>query len=71
MVWLQVYGGQGAECGGLNENDPYMLIYLKTPYPMDGAIWGGLGGVALLEKVCHCGWALRFQRSKLVPVFLS
>jgi hypothetical protein len=26
-------------------------------------VGGGLGGVALLEKVCHCPWALKFQQS--------
>ena len=27
-----------------------------------GTVWEGLGGVALLEEVCHCGWVLRFQK---------
>ena len=26
-------------------------------------------GVALLEKVCHYGWVLRFQKPKSGPVF--
>jgi hypothetical protein len=46
---------------GLNENDPYRLTG-------SGAIrrCGFIGvGVALLKEVCHCGWALRFQ--KLMP----
>lgn len=31
----------------------------------------GLGGVALLDDVCHWGWALGFQKLKLGPVALS
>jgi hypothetical protein len=27
--------------------------------------------VALLEEVCHCGWALEFQKPSLVPVVFS
>ena len=54
VVWLQTYGGQGVECGGLNKNDPT---------GSQGVVL--LGGVALLEEVCHwgglcvsLGWAL-------------
>ena len=28
--------------------------------PSCRTVWKGLGGVALLEEVCHWGWALRF-----------
>ncbi|EDL00606.1 mCG1042685, partial [Mus musculus] len=28
-----------------------------------GIIWEGSEGVALLEEICHWGWALRFQKS--------
>ena len=27
MIWLQAYGSQRAECGGLNENGPHRLEY--------------------------------------------
>ena len=30
-----------------------------------------LGGVALLEEVCHCGWAVRSQKLKPVSLFLQ
>ena len=38
---------------GLNENDPHRLIYLNAWSPVGGTIWKGLGGVALLEKMCQ------------------
>jgi hypothetical protein len=31
----------------------------------------GLEGVVLLDEVCHCGWALRFQKPKPDPAALS
>ena len=37
-------------------------------YPGDGAIWGGLGGAALLERVCHWGWALRIYSLSLILI---
>jgi hypothetical protein len=40
-VFEQAYGGQGVECGDLNMLGPKELVLL--------------GGVALLEEVCHCG----------------
>ena len=40
-------------CGGLNENGPCRFIYLNAWFPVDGTVWEGLGGVALLEEVCH------------------
>ena len=36
-----------------------------------GVTLKGLGGVALLEEVCHGGWALRFQNHKPGPMVLS
>ena len=30
--------------------------------PVGGTVLEGLGGVALLEEVCHGGGALRFQK---------
>ena len=46
--------------GGLNDNGPYRLICLNAWFPVGGTILEGLGGVVLLEEVCHRGWALRF-----------
>lgn len=40
-------------CGGLNGNDPYRLIHLDPLSPISGTTWEGLGGVALLEYMCH------------------
>jgi hypothetical protein len=44
------------------------LIYLNTCSPVAGTVWEGLGGVALLEEVCHHRWALKFQRPEPLPV---
>ena len=55
--------------GGLNENGPHRLIYLKVEPLVNKFVWEGLGGVVLLEKVCHWGWVLRFQ--KLTPDLVS
>ena len=47
----------------MNENGPHRLKleYLVTREwnCLEGLV--GLGGVALLEEVCHWGWTLRFQ----------
>lgn len=56
------------EYGGLNGNDPHRFIYLNTLFPVD---WEGLGGVALLEELYHCGWIVRLNILKLFPVSLS
>lgn len=59
-------------CGGLNKNGP---ICLNAWSPASGTVLGRIGrcglveDVALLEEVCHYGWALRFQKS--TPVSLS
>lgn len=34
---------------------------LNTWSPTDGTVWGGLGGLALLEKLCLWVWALKFK----------
>jgi hypothetical protein len=35
---------------------------LNSWSPVSGTVWEGLEGVALLEKICHWGLALRFQK---------
>lgn len=40
----------------------YKLICLKTRTPVGGAIWEGLGGLALLEEAYH--WGVGFKNSK-------
>ena len=37
----------------LNENGPDRLIDLNTWSPVGRALWEALGGVSLLEEVCH------------------
>ena len=39
-------------------------INLSAWYQVGGIIWEGLGGMALLETVCHLGWALRLQKPR-------
>lgn len=43
------------ECScGLSENGPLRFIHLSIWSLVDeGTVWEGLGGVALLEEVCH------------------
>ena len=52
-------GEQGVECGDLNDHVFYMLKF-KYLVPVDGIICVSLGGVTLLEKVCHWGRFLKF-----------
>lgn len=47
------------------------LTYLNVWSPVGGTVWEGFGGVALLEEVCHCLWALRFPKSHPIPKWLS
>ena len=58
-------------CGGLNENSPHRLIYLNTWSPVGRTVLEGLESMALLEEVCHWGWALRFQKPMPGPVSIS
>jgi len=51
MLWLQAYGNQGVECGGLNRFGPQKLACLNAWHIGSGLV--GIG-VALLEEVCHC-----------------
>lgn len=41
----------GMECGGLNENVLHRFKYLNTWFPIGGAVWRGLRGVALVSGV--------------------
>lgn len=46
-------------------NVPHRLRYSNTWSLVGGTLWGGVGGVALLEEVQHWGRALRsFQLAK-------
>jgi hypothetical protein len=48
MIWLQAYGGQGVECGGLNKNGSRRPLESST-IRMCGLV---RVGVVLLELVC-------------------
>ena len=50
-------------CDGLNENGPHRLIYLNAWLRVGRTVWEGIGGVALLEEVCH--WRAGFDASFL------
>lgn len=45
--WLWIL----CSCAGLNENGPNSLTCVNTWFPVDKTVWGGLGGLALLEEV--------------------
>ena len=56
----------------LRRNVHYRFMYLNTCALLAGPfenIMDHLGGRALLEEVCHCGWALRFYSLAPLPVF--
>lgn len=40
-------------CSGFNKDSPCQLIYLNALSPVSGTVWENLGGVSLLEEVCH------------------
>lgn len=42
-------------CGGWNGNGPHRLLYLNALPPVAGTVWEPLGGVGLLEEMCHRG----------------
>ena len=44
---------------------PHGLMYLNTWFPAGGTVWGGVGGVALVQKVCYCGRAWRVEIPEL------
>lgn len=50
-------------CGYWNENSHHRLICLTIWYPVGRIVWKWLGGVSLLENMCHWGWDLRFQKT--------
>lgn len=41
--------------GGLNENSSHWFLYLNTCFSVSRMIWERLGGVTLLEELCHSG----------------
>ena len=56
-------------CGGFNENDPCSSVCLNIWSLVSRTVWEGLGGMALLETVCPCGWALKFQETHNISSF--
>lgn len=53
------------------KNGPHRLLCVNTWFPAGGTVWEGLGGIALLGKVCHWEWTLRFQQTANTPSWLS
>lgn len=51
----------------------YRLSYLKTQFPVGGAVWGrgwnSWDDTVLLEEACHWGRALRMHSLALLPVY--
>lgn len=54
-------------CGGFGENGFHGFPYLNAWFPVSGTICDRLGGVALVERVCHWKWALRFKNPSQSP----
>jgi hypothetical protein len=54
VVWLQAYGDQGVDCGGLNRNVFHGLMCLSA-WPIGCDTIGSLVGIGmtLLVEVCH------------------
>lgn len=42
--------GTDAQCGGVKENYPHRFICLNAASPVCGAVWEGLGGVAVIGR---------------------
>jgi hypothetical protein len=58
------------DCGSLNREESHRLIDLNVWSPVNGTIRKcGLVGVvvALLEEVCHCGWAFEVSNAQTQP----
>lgn len=55
------------------KNGSRRLVHLNSCSTVGEIVWEGLKGVALLEEVCHWGWALSFKKpmSFLVSSSLS
>jgi hypothetical protein len=58
-------------CDGWNESDVHRFLYLSAQSPVDGTVGEGLGDVTLSEKVCHWGWALKFQKTQAILNMVS
>ena len=61
------YGDQGLECAGLNEHDSHRFIVVNIWFSLFPCL-GRLGGVVLLENMCHWGRVLRIQIPIPFPV---
>lgn len=55
-----------AKCG-LNVMSSRSIWHLSTWSPVCGTVWVGLGGVILLKRTGHRGWASKFQRPQAIP----
>lgn len=46
---------------------PQCTEHLNSWSPAGSAVWVSSGGVTLLDEMCHCGLALRFQKPHVIP----
>jgi hypothetical protein len=65
--WMKPRSSQQTCHSGLKKNAPYRLMYLNTWSPVSATVWEGLGGVALLEEVCHYGVVFEVSKAHTVP----
>jgi hypothetical protein len=67
MIWLRNNGGQEVEMCWFEWEWLRWLTRLNTWRPGGGTIWEGLGGVALLEEMCHWEWVWKFPKTCAIP----
>lgn len=60
-----------SQCSGLDVNAPTSFCVWISGPPVGGAIWGGLGDVALTDEASHWRWALIALGPTLFPVPLQ
>lgn len=63
MIRPRACGAEQGKRGGLN--GPRGLLCLNIWSPLNKIVWEELGGLALLEEVCHFPWPFGFS----FPVF--
>lgn len=51
----------------LNENDSLGFRCLNPWSLFSGTVWEGLGGVTLLDKVCHWGVGFGISKGHVIP----
>lgn len=68
-VWKRVNGGdKTVTCRVDRLSITWKLIYLKTGSPV--GVYAQSQCIVLMKKVCHCGWALKFQNPTVLQCIL-